>query len=180
MGPLHARAKGGLKWNNKYPRYGSHLRARPLWPLSGPSKPGRKSQRDTCGAGMSGWGGACCSGDPGNAWKRLGTIWLFQWGQTVQHWSTENWSLSWARVSQAKPGSWQTSQKICLCALDKAGQEGCDPGGREMEEAMKQNVGGKMWRATERRLEKHKLRRSARQKTACSWQSWGLPAFYLI
>lgn len=46
-------------------------------------------------------------------------------------------------MSQAKPGSWQTSQKICLCALDKAGQEGCDPGGREMEEAMKQNVGGK-------------------------------------
>lgn len=49
-------------------------------------------------------------------------------------------SLSWVGLSQAKSGSWQTSQKICLCALDKAGQKSCDPEGRqkEIEKGVKQ------------------------------------------
>ena len=40
-------------------------------------------------------------------------------------------------MSQAKPGSWRTTQEMCLSALDKAGQGGSDPNGREVEEAMK-------------------------------------------
>lgn len=40
-------------------------------------------------------------------------------------------------MSQAKPGSWQATQKMCSSALDKAGQDGYDPSGREVEEAMK-------------------------------------------
>lgn len=56
-------AKGGLKWNNKYPQCGSLMHARPPWPLSGPSKPGRKSQR---GAGS------------GRMWEREGRT-LLRW-----------------------------------------------------------------------------------------------------